>query len=280
MSADLQQQTEAPQEAPQPEVEQPSAANPDAAQSETTAEVQPPEGDKTDKQVRRNMSAIQNRFDELTRARHDERRRAEAAEARAAELETKLRGAAMQAEEPRLEQFENFADYSKAMARHEANRLVSEKLEKFAQDNLRTFQERDQQERATHVAQQFNTALNAVEKDGAAKFKDFADVVANGPKLGPQVGQMVLATEAPAEISYYLAKNPEHALAIASMHPALAMRELGKLEVQITSKRVTSAPPPPRTVGGTSDTSSRGLSDDLSPDEWYRRRAAQQNRKR
>jgi hypothetical protein len=89
---------------------------------------------------------------------------------------------------------------------------------------------------------------------------------------------MVLATEKPHDITYYLAKNPEHAIAIASMPPMLAMREIGKLEAQFVNKRVTSAPPPPRTVGG-SEKSPQGLSDDLSAAEWYRRRQAQLNRK-
>lgn len=277
MTADLQQQPQAPApEAPAPDTQQqqPSAEQPELAQSEPTADAKPQEGEPGDKQVRRHISSIQKRIDELTRDRHEAARRAEAAEQRAAELEGKLRSTSLQAEEPRLEQFDNVMDYAKALASFEAKKQVSEALGKFNQEHLQTFEQRQNQERAAHAAQQFDHALSAVEKDGGAKFKDFAEVVASGPKLGPQIGAMVLSTDAPAEISYYLAKNPEHGLALASMPPMLAMREIGKLEAQFTSKRVTSAPPPPKTVGQAGKAST-GLSDDLSSDEWYRRRQAQ-----
>jgi hypothetical protein len=279
MSADLQQQPEVTQQ-PQPEVEPPSADTPDAAQSETTADAKPPENDEDDKKTRRNLSSIQKRIDELTRERHDERRRAEAAEQRAAQLETEFRRAQGQAAEPKIDDSRITGSTFAPTPSGRRSRPYPRSSRNFAETNLQTFQQRDAQERAAHAAHQFHSALDAVEAEGVKAYPDFKEVVANGPRLGPAVGQMVLATEKPHDISFYLAKNPEHALAIASMPPMLAMREIGKLEAQFVNKRVTSAPRPPTTVGGNSDASPRGLSDELPADEWYRRRALQQNRKR
>lgn len=273
MSADLQQQTEAPQQPqePQPQVEQPGADSQATAQPET-ADAKPQGEEEGDKKVRRHVSAIQNRIDELTRNYRGEQRAREALERELHEARTQLQVAKSTSAEPRLEQFKTYDEFIEAKAAWKAETIVAAKLDQFAKDNLQTFEQRNQQERAAHVAQQFDHALSAVEKDGSAKFKDFAEVVAAGPRLGPQVGGMVLSTEAPAEISYYLAKNQEHAIAIASMPPLLAMREIGKLEAQFTNKRVSSAPPPPKTVGQ-SGKASTGLSDDVSSAEWYRRRA-------
>lgn len=273
MTADLQQQTEV-EVTTQPPVEQATGAEkPDEPTGEVTADAKPPEGEDADKKSRRHINAIQNRINELTREKHDERRAREAAEQRASQLESEFRKAQGTAAEPRLEHFKTYDEFVDAKASWKAEQIVAARLEEFSQKNLKTFEERNQQERAVQVAQQFDHALQAVEKDGAAKFKDFTDVISNGPKLGPQVGSLVLQTEKPAEISYYLAKNPDHAIAIASMPPLMQAREIGKLEAQF-AKRVTSAPPPPKTVGG-SERSSTALSDDLPPDEWYRRRQAQ-----
>lgn len=275
MSADLQQQPEAPAEAPQPDVEQTGADNPDQPTGEATAEAKPQEAeDEGAKKARRHVNALQNRFDELTRDKHEQRRRAEAAEQRATQLEAEFRKVQGTAAEPRLEQFKTYDDYIDAKATWKAEQIVAAKLEEFSQKNLKTFEERTREDHAAQAAQQFDHALTVVEKEGTAKFKDFVEVVSQGPKLGPMVGDTVMRTEKAAEITYYLAKNPEQAIAIASMPPMMMAREIGKLEAQFISKRVTSAPPPPKTVGS-SDKGSQGLSDDLSSEEWYRRRAAQ-----
>ena len=278
MTADLQQPAAAEVPTTEPVVDKPSADTPDTAQSDTPADAKPPVDTEDDKKNRRHFSSIQKRIDELTRDKHEAHRAREAAEQRAAHFEAEARRVQGVASEPKLEQFaaqgKSYDEYLSARAEWIADQKVSAKLEEFARTNLQSFQQRDQQERAAQAAQQFNTALTQVEAEGKKAYPDFEEAVRNAPNLGPQVGQMVLATEKPHDISYYLAKNPEHALAIASMPPMLAMREIGKLEAQFVNKRVTSAPPPPRTVGG-SEKGPQGLSDDLPPAEWYRRRAAQ-----
>ncbi len=281
MSADLQQQPEAPQQ-PTPDVveQDPSAQSPDPAPPETTADAKPQENvDEGDKKARRQLNNIQKRIDELTREKHEARRDAEAARERTAQLESEFRKVQGAAPEPKLENFKSYDEFVDAKATWKAETIVAAKLEEFANKNLQTFEQRAQQEQRAQVAQQFDRALEAVEKDGVARFKDFADVIAQGPALGPVIGQMVLATERPADITYYLAKNPDEAMNLKALPPILAMREIGKLEAQLSQKRVTSAPPPPRTLGGSDKSSPVGLSDELPPGEWYKRRQAQLNRK-
>lgn len=275
MSADLQQQ-EVPEVPAEKVVEQPGAEQADAAQSEeSTADAKPPDAeDESAKKTRRHVNAIQNRINDLTREKHDERREKEAIAAELRELKAQLTAEKGKTSEPKLEQFRTYDEFIDAKATWKAEQIVAAKLEEFSQKNLKTFEERSNEERAAQAAQQFDRALTVVEKEGTTKFKDFVDVVSQGPRLGPMVGDLVMRTEKPAEITYYLAKNPEQAIAIASMHPMMMAREIGKLEAQFSSKRVTSAPPPPKTVGS-SDKGPQGLSDDLSSEEWYRRRAAQ-----
>lgn len=280
MSAELQQPNAAP-EAPattQQPVEQPGADTQAAAQPEATADAKPQEGEEGgDKKVRRHVNAIQNRIDELTRNWREEQRARTAADQELASLRQQLASAKATGSEPRLEQFKTYDEYLEAKAAWKAEQIVAAKLEDFRKTNLQTFEERAQQDRAAHAAQQFDRALQAVDTDGKAKFKDFDEVIAAGPRLGPNVGALVMATDKAAEISYYFAKNPEVGLAVASMPREMQAMEIGKLAAQFSAKRVTSASPPPKTVGQ-SEKSSSGLSDELPADEWYKRRQAQHRR--
>jgi hypothetical protein len=71
------------------------------------------------------------------------------------------------------------------------------------------------------------------------------------------MAEYLLDAEAGARIAGWLARNEDQALKISRMPPARQFSELAKLEARLTvpkqeTKRATSAPPPPKTVGAKS----------------------------
>lgn len=85
----------------------------------------------------------------------------------------------------------------------------------------------------------------------------------------------LVESDRPAELTHYLAKNPEHAARIEGMGPVAAARELARVELALgdaQGKKLSDAPPPMSDVedGPTADPDD--LSDTLSVEEWMRRR--------
>lgn len=102
-----------------------------------------------------------------------------------------------------------------------------------------------------------------VEKESAfeAEHPDYREV-AYAPTL-PMTQEMVrviLETDDPPAVAYYLGKNPGEAADIAQMQPLAAARAIGRIEAKLSApasapvreppKKTTNAPPPPKTVSG------------------------------
>lgn len=68
------------------------------------------------------------------------------------------------------------------------------------------------------------------------------------------------------DILYYLGKNPNVASRISSLSPVEQIKEIGKIESNLTTppkKKTTNAPEPPKTVSGAGDTSSPATEQEL-----------------
>lgn len=85
--------------------------------------------------------------------------------------------------------------------------------------------------------------------------------------------------ERPAHLAQWLAQNPKEAARIARLEPAVAVRALEKAEARLpaakpTPKKVTGAPPPVSTVGGSSTASFDPQKADMDDFAAWRRRQA------
>ena len=125
----------------------------------------------------------------------------------------------------------------------------------------------------------------------AAEHDDYHDVVYDPTlRVSPDMREYIQASDNGPELVYHLGKNPDIAMDIFAMPPALAGRALGKIEdelvkVKTKPKDVSKAPPPPKgdIGGGTAAPSVKTTdpsSDKLSDAEWFAKEEARQAKKR
>lgn len=93
-------------------------------------------------------------------------------------------------------------------------------------------------------------------EDARDKYEDFDEVA--GDRTLPITDAMadaIMSSEVGPDIQYHLGSNPDLAAKISRMTPVLQAKEIGLLEARLSappSKRLTNAPPPPKTLQGKS----------------------------
>lgn len=150
--------------------------------------------------------------------------------------------------------------------------------------DLRQAVQREALTLAQQIADQkeFDKQCNTVASQGKEKFPDFKDALnalieEAGPLVDPKtgwktvLGEQILDSEAPAALIHYLGKNPEIAAELEGLTPGRMARKLLAIETKMNEKPKTSSAPKPlepvRPAAASND-----LSDDLSAEEWARRR--------
>lgn len=215
-----------------------------ANEGDATTQQSQVEGDGSDRDEQgRYKSKIQKRFDELTHARHAAER--EAAHWRAIAEGRKASPA------PQPYEFSSDADYEAAARRHEAQEAAKDALTEQAR------------EMADRYGQDAETALNATyderARQVATRIPDFVEVVSKADiPITPEMQNALKQSAYGPEIVYQLAKNPEEAMRIASMPPALMYMTIGQMQgaaaanaapskAAAPAARTTGAPPPAKT---------------------------------
>lgn len=195
------------------------------------------------------LSKTQQRFNEITRARREAERRADAAERDAKYLRDRLEGRAADpapkvAEAPNPDDYD-LGDldprYTKAVIAHEVKLGIAQGLDEIkgtvAEDRNRQAQER---------------VWEAKFSSARSKFADFDAVIA--PKdesgairwpLSDDAGKAIQESDVAGELLYHLASNPEEARRIYAMSPHSQIREIGRLEASLVSSE---APAPAKTT--------------------------------
>jgi hypothetical protein len=235
------------------------------------------ERDQQEEEATRQKPWYRKRFDDLTRQREDERRRAD-------RLEEALRKVVEQRppekvepvevpatrQKPTREQF-NFDDdaYIEAVADW---KLEQAEAKRSAQEQKRQAEYRQQQAQQTFEERRAST----VDK-GRGKHADFEEVVFSlpGDVLDMEMAAAIFEADAPEDVAYYLGKNPKEAARISALPPFKKAIALGKLEAKLTNpeRKQTTAPPPPNPIGGREP--ARHDPDKLlkeNPAEWIRLR--------
>jgi len=219
---------------------------------------------------------VQKRLDELTRQREDEKRRADASEAREARLMTMLEqtagkpalAPADQSEadpepvRPSRAGFQDSEAYEQAFMDY-----AEQKASWTAKREIRAAQAETQQKEqisAVEQAQQATREAYGKRVDTVkGKYADFAEV-AESPDVQVSIpmAAAILHSENGPELQYYLGKNPSEAERIRQLAPPLQLLELGKIEAKLiapaTSKpAVSAAPAPIKPLAGASATASK-----------------------
>lgn len=160
--------------------------------------------------------------------------------------------------EPKPENFADFNEYTRALARFEAKQLL--KAEKEAQAKAQ--QGKQQQDEQHAGTEKVVKAWTEREKSFQAQAKDYEAVVApfadeELQSLSKQARMAIVESDAGPQLLYELAKlaedNPQEFGRIAGLSPVRQIAELGKLEVKLSQpvKKTTNAPAPAAvTTGG------------------------------
>lgn len=179
----------------------------DQPQTEETGEqAEAPDADKI-------PDGVQQRINEITRKRREAERRAERAEKRLREMESK-----------NLDDL----DYEDQIAERTLNRSRREQIEN----------DRETAQELAHEA--YQARVQAV----ATKYPDYAQVAQN-PNLAitPAMAETIMDSDYGPDIAYHLGKNPLEAARISQLNPPSQARELGKIEALVSAPK-----PQPRTA--------------------------------
>jgi len=215
-------------------------------------------------------------------------RRADAAEARVAELSAPAPAAAPAAvpadaqpdwaryksmpSAPKAEQFENYDDYTAALATF----VTDARQHEYETRRQAYYQEQEQREaHAAHTAQwQERLAKARTENPDLDATLD--------PDVPMSLPMQYLAMESPVgvQLLQHLSANPSESQRLSTLHPAEVYREMGKLEERLTAapsvsgpaRGVSHAKPPIKPLGTSPHTpDANEISDDLSFEEHFKR---------
>lgn len=211
----------------QPETGDEETAAGAAEESET--EPDPPE-------KKKKKGGFQKRIDELTA---DKRKLAEEverlrilAEKPAAETKPAAAAANVSDAEPNEDDFESFAEYTKALVRWERDQ--ERKAERAEA------QKREAAEKAKSLTDKYTEREAAIK----AELPDYDEVMAEAADIGvsPALAEALLESDIGPRIAYHLARNPAEAQRLNALNALQAAREIGKLEATLTSSSSSGAP--------------------------------------
>lgn len=233
---------------------------------------------------------------EITKARNQKRDadartaaaedRAKAAEARLdlalkARAESEAKPKAADTPRPKRETFDNPDAYDEALvtwAADNAARRTEATLEAKRVEEARKADEtrrtEEQQKKTTERVSSWQEKRSAFMKD----HPDFEDVAeSDDVKISPAMTEILLEADNGPELAYALGKDPELSAKIASLPPAKAALEMGKLAVSVEAAKkpkVSKTPPPAKPIGSRANAGPKSP-DEMSMDEYAAMRTPQ-----
>jgi hypothetical protein len=220
-----------------------------------------PDGAKGDEaEQARKKQTVQERINEVTAKRRDAERRAEAAEARAADLERLYRSPP----DPNLP-FEE---------QESLNRRKDSAA--FRVDELRYEAQQGREEAWENV----KAAAQAKAEAFADRMPDLWGKLKALPELSSASVKFIAESDKGAEVAYHLANNPAEASRLKSLHPLDQGIELARLEARLSVapqvRKVSTAPAPAPTVTGNPSPAQRDPHD-MNQEEYNAWRKRQLN---
>lgn len=218
-------------------------------------------------------SNLQDRFDKITRQKYEAIQQSESLEKQNKELQAKL-DAIPEAPEPTLEN-NDYDDeaYTKAVTAQ----LVDSGVKKaMAEQEAERQQGLDRQSQET-ISREFAGR----EAQFSSSVEDYDAVAKNGMlPINDVMAHVIKTSDNGPAIAYHLGKHPDEAYNISNMDQYSAQKALIQIEMGFKKPQLVSEAPAPMdvSVSGQGGGGSIGLSDDLSSEEWQRRRAKQLGR--
>ena len=251
-------------EVPAPEVKE--AAPEKEKKAEESAPSDKPE-DPTASDEPKKAKGVQKRIDELVRRENDERRRAEAAEARLdralAALEKGVSKDAKQTidekdpEPQKPVKGDNPEAYDQALEEYIGARSSWTARREVAASLAEAEKKRVDEDFALQVKHTQESYRARVEK-AKEKYADYTEV-AESPDVQVSIAMAsaIAHSEDGPEVAYFLGKNPTEAERISKLRPELQLLELGKISAKLstpeTPKPVSKAPQPGKPIKASSE---------------------------
>ena len=243
------------------------------AQTPTTEQVDKPQDDKPRDEKGRFVP--QERVNEITRARREAERRAEALERELASLRQQQPA---QHKPQSIEKAPAIADFnydvdawSQAMSEYaiaQAESRVEQKISAKTQQERQQSAQKSFEERAAKYAAEH------------PDFDQAVDDLGRTVRFSPEVIEAIGVSDHGPAVVHYLAQHLDEADRIARLPVHLAAVQLGRIEAQVSQpkpKPVTNAPKPAPTLGGGAAASKDP--DRMSGDEWLAWRNSQLNKR-
>lgn len=190
-----------------------------------------PEGDTTPKR----KPSVQERIDEVTRARRQAEREAEYWREQALKAREpqppQSQPAAPESDEPNPENYaygEGDAQYIRDLARYETRR---------------EFAEQARIQEAQRAAQTLEQTWDQRQQDFAKTAPDYFAAIDGEWPCSETMADAIRTSEDGAAVAYHLAKNPTEAHRIAGLNPLVQVRELGRLEARLSASRAPETSP-------------------------------------
>lgn len=211
---------------------------------------------------KKNRATAAERIKQLTSDKYGEKARADEAVRKLKDAEAKLaRYQGVKA--PNVDEFSSDEEFETAKARHDVAKTRRVEAEMDIED----------------ARKDVTVAIEAAWDVRTANFKksapDFDEVVAViGTKIDPSKALLIKESDLGPEVAYYIATTPDEAQKFISADPISAARQLGRIEAHLSlkpGKKISNAPPPVDTLGGSQGSGSPDLS--KLPYDQYRKAA-------
>ena len=230
---------------PPMEPETVTAETPEASQTESApaAQVETPAEPQEDDNL---SERGQKRFDKITADKYAEKRRADEAEKKLAELQAQTTAPTAVSDKP-LE----LADFD-----YDEGKLQAAQIDRQVDQRFAAQQKQQQAATAQQAAQETANAFNAKAADFAANVPDYQEAIAQIPELPTDTLEAVMSAENGAALAYHLGKHLDVADEIANLPPMAAAMRLGEISTSLKATKPqikpSAAPAPiePLTSGG------------------------------
>ena len=269
--------SEAEQQALEP-VEVPSAVPETGEQGENQ---QQPAAEQVEKaepdESERKKNGLSKRFSELTQQRREAEARAARAEQEAQELRRRIEEQSKgdKAETaPKLDDFETYDDYNRAVARWEAKEALRQERSALLEESQKASQQQKQAALQAEYQAKADIAREKYADFDAVAYRQ--DVAVSQPMI-----DAILYSENGADLQYYFGKNPDVAAKIAAMAPPEALLAIGRLEAQLQTQpaaKATSAPAPISPVNQRAV--AQKTPDEMTDEEYYAWRRQQNSQRK
>ncbi len=246
--------------APEAETQTPAsdlAAQPEVATPESNVEQQPDESQKPEEDPRdKTVKSLTRRVDRITAARYQAEARAQQAAQEAEQLRQQL-AQLQQGEQPQQERPQ--AD-PVALANEIATiREVTAKSNAVAKDGQKRFEG-------------FDKALSVVIEEAGPLVRP----IAPGAQIGrpTPLGEAILDADDPAALLHHLGNNPEIAAELQGLTATQVARRIARIEIEIGKANEPKRSNAPKALTPVKSVAKDdgGLSDNLSTEEWIKRR--------